>query len=90
MKNARLSAKTYSRTSGHIRNVDDAKEFSQLERQFYESIQCDMERAEIRFHMQKEWRELFSSFCVAMGQRLDADGWLSSVEEIIRFWKRVC
>ena len=84
MKNARLSAKTYKRITGHVRQPNDAKEFSQLERQFYDSIQCDMERAEIRFHMQKEWRELFSSFCVAMGQRLDADSWLSSVEEMDR------
>jgi hypothetical protein len=84
MKNARLSAKTYNQTHGYIRGANDAKDFSQLERQFYDSIQCDMERAEIRFHMQKEWRELFSSFCVAMGQRLDADSWLSSVEEMDR------
>jgi hypothetical protein len=84
MKNARLSAKTYTQTHGYVRGANDAMDFSQLERQFYDSIQCDMERAEIRFHMQKEWRELFSSFCVAMGQRLDADSWLSSVEEMDR------
>lgn len=82
MKNARLSAKTYKRSCGFISNVEEAKEFSQLERLFFESIQCDMERAEIRFHVQKEWRELFSAFCVSLGQKLDADSWLSSVEEM--------
>ena len=54
MKNAKLSAKTYKPEAGFVVNVEDAKNFSQLEVAFYESIQCDMERAEIRFHMQKE------------------------------------
>ena len=84
MKNARLSAKTYKRSTGYIDDLNDAKEFSQLEVSFFESIQCDFERSEIKFHMEKEWRELFSSFCVAMGQKLDADSWLSSVEEMDR------
>lgn len=84
MKNARLSAKAYKHASGFIANFEDAKEFSDLEKSFFDSIQCDLERAEIRFHMQKEWRELFSSFCVAMKQKLDADSWLSSVEEMDR------
>lgn len=85
MKNAKLSAKAYKHNGpGYIVDDESAKNFSQLELAFYESIQCDMERAEIRFHMQKEWRELFSSYCVSMGQKLDADAWLSSVEELDR------
>lgn len=84
MKNAKLSAKTYKYATGFIIDDAEAEEFSQLEVGFYESIQCDLERAEIRFHMQKEWRELFSSYCVSMGQKLDADSWLSSVEELDR------
>ncbi|KAG7350410.1 hypothetical protein IV203_009770 [Nitzschia inconspicua] len=84
MKNAKLSAKTYKHSTGCISDDAEAKEFSQIEVDFYESIQCDLERAEIRFHMQKEWRELFSSYCVTMGQSLDADSWLSSVEELDR------
>ncbi|KAL3903060.1 MAG: hypothetical protein SGILL_010592, partial [Bacillariaceae sp.] len=84
MKNAKLSAKTYQAMSGYIVNDLEARLFSQSEVDFYESIQCDLERAEIRFHMQKEWRELFSSYCVSMGQKLDADDWLSSVEELDR------
>jgi hypothetical protein len=84
MKNARLSSKAYKHGIGFIANFEAAKAFSELEKSFFDSIQCDLEKAEIRFHMQKEWRELFSAFCVAMGQRLDADSWLSSVEEMDR------
>lgn len=84
MKNAKLSAKTYKPEAGYVTDDTDAKAFSQLEVSFYESIQCDMERAEIRFHMQKEWREFFSSYCVSMGQKLDADAWLHSAEELDR------
>mmetsp|Transcript_55786 Transcript_55786/g.64420 ORF Transcript_55786/g.64420 Transcript_55786/m.64420 type:complete len:791 (+) Transcript_55786:97-2469(+) len=84
MKNAKLSAKTYKPGTWYVSNDEDAKKFSQLEVAFYESIQCDMERAEIRFHMQKEWREYFSSFCVSMGQKLDAGAWLNSAEELDR------
>lgn len=84
MKNAKLSAKTYKPDAGFVSDDEEAKKFSRLEVAFYESIQCDMERAEIRFHMQKEWREYFSSFCVSMGQKLDADAWLHSAEELDR------
>lgn len=84
MKNARLSAKSYKISNGYVTDFEQAKEFSELEKSFFDSIQCDMERAEIRFHMQKEWRELFSTYCVAVGQKLDADSWLSSVEEMDR------
>lgn len=84
MKNAKLSAKTYKPEVGYVVDDEDAKFFSKLEVAFFESIQCDMERAEIRFHMQKEWREFFSSYCVSMGQQLDADAWLRSAEELDR------
>jgi hypothetical protein len=84
MKNARLSARAYNRTVGYILRDDDAKEFSRLETDFFASIRCRMERSEIRFHMQKEWREQFSDFCVKIGQTLDADRWLTSVEEMDR------
>lgn len=84
MKNAKLSARLYARKAGFIVQVSEAAEFSQLETDFFASIKCNMERSEIRFHMQKEWRELFSNYCVALGQKLDADEWLSSVEEMDR------
>jgi hypothetical protein len=84
MKNAKLSSKAYKHSNGYIASFEEAKEFSALEKSFYDSIPCDLERAEIRFHMQKEWREQFSTFCSALGQKLDADAWLSSVEEMDR------
>lgn len=83
MKNAKLSTKTFTRTTGFLQG-DDAKEFTQVESDFFASIPCSMERAEIRFHMQKEWREFFSSYCVEIGQPLDADKWMSSVDELER------
>jgi hypothetical protein len=84
MKNARLSARQYKRTIGYIVEDDQAREFSTLETEFFASIRCNMERSEIRFHMQKEWRELFSNYCVNIGQKMDANEWLHSVEELDR------
>lgn len=84
MKNAKLSTRQYRHIAGYVDNVQEAKEFSQLETDFFASIKCNMERSEIKFHMQKEWRELFSSYCVSIGQSIDADDWLCSVEEMDR------
>ena len=84
MKNAKLSSKTFERTSGYLTDVNEAREFSESEDSFFHSVQCHQERAEIKFHMQREWRELFSNYCVSVGQPLDADAWLSSVEEMDR------
>lgn len=84
MKNAKLSSKAFKRTTGYIVDPNEAREFSDLEDAFYFSIQDQQERAEIKFHMQKEWRELFSNYCVTIGQPVDADQWLSSVEEMDR------
>lgn len=84
MKNAKLSSRTFVRTAGYITDPNEVREFSELEESFYQAIQCHQERAEIKFHMQKEWREHFSQLCVAIGQPLDADAWLSSVEEMDR------
>ena len=71
MKNARLSARQYRLEMGHITHLELARVFSRKETEFFASIKCPMERSEIRFHMQKEWRELFSSYCVSIGQSLD-------------------
>lgn len=84
MKNAKLSTKTFQRVVGYLSDVNEAREFSELEESFFNAIQDLQERAEIKFHMQREWREQFSQFCVSVGQPLDADGWLSSVEEMDR------
>ncbi|CAB9518906.1 phosphotransferase system component [Seminavis robusta] len=84
MKNAKLSSRCYKRTVGFIADDKDARLFSEAESGFFDSIPCSLEKSEIKFHMQKEWRELYSSYCVAIGQKLDADSWLSSVEEMDR------
>jgi hypothetical protein len=84
MKNAKLSTKTFQRTVGYLLDVNETREFSELEESFFNGIQELQERAEIKFHMQREWREQFSQFCVSIGQPLDADGWLGSVEEMDR------
>ena len=84
MKNARLSARCYKRTAGFIKEDKEARAFSEAESSFFDSISCSLEKSEIKFHMQKEWRELYSSYCVSIGQKLDADAWLTSVEEMDR------
>lgn len=83
MKNAKLSTKSYHRITGCL-DMADAREFSELEESFFNSIGDFQERAEVKFHMQKEWREQFSRVCATLGQPLDADAWLSSVEEMDR------
>jgi bHLH-MYC and R2R3-MYB transcription factors N-terminal len=83
MKNAKLSTKMFQRTTGCLYTVE-AAEFSSLEESFFLSIPDPVERAEVKFHMQREWREQFSRVCASIGQSLDADLWLSSVEEMDR------
>merc|ERR1719162_494778 len=84
MKNAKLSSRTFQRLSPGIMDNNEMREFSELEDLFFQSIQCQQERAEIRFHMQREWREQLSLYCSSVGQPLDADAWLASVEEMDR------
>lgn len=84
MKNAKLSSKQYKKVLGYILRDEDAREFSILETEFYASIRCNMERSEIRFHMQKEWREAFSTYCLNIGHTIDANEWLQSAEELDR------
>lgn len=43
MKNARFSAKQYVRKIGHTMSADEAREFSQLETDFFASVKCNME-----------------------------------------------
>jgi hypothetical protein len=84
MKNAKLSSRTFQRAAGGVLDNNEAREFSELEDLFFQSVQDHQERAEIKFHMQKEWREQFSLYCNSVNQPLDADAWLSSVEEMDR------
>lgn len=83
MKNAKLSTKMFQRSTGCL-FVGEAAEFASLEESFFLSIPDVVERAEVKFHMQREWREQFSRVCAVMGQPLDADLWLTSVEEMDR------
>lgn len=70
MKNAKLSSKTFQITTGNLTPAE-AREFSEIEEAFFQSILELKERAEIKFHMQKEWREQFSRVCAALCQPLD-------------------
>eukprot|EP00537_Pseudo-nitzschia_pungens_P002866 CAMPEP_0172367172 /NCGR_PEP_ID=MMETSP1060-20121228/19420_1 /TAXON_ID=37318 /ORGANISM="Pseudo-nitzschia pungens, Strain cf. cingulata" /LENGTH=714 /DNA_ID=CAMNT_0013091311 /DNA_START=142 /DNA_END=2286 /DNA_ORIENTATION=- len=84
MKNAKLSSRSFQRVAPGILDNNEVREFSELEDLFFQSIQCQQERAEIKFHMQREWREQLSLYCSSVGQPLDADAWLGSVEEMDR------
>ncbi|KAL3794767.1 hypothetical protein HJC23_012777 [Cyclotella cryptica] len=84
MKNAKLSSKTFKRTVGYLAEEMEARSFSDAEMAFFASIQSPLERAEMKFHIAKEWRETFSTYCVSHGQSLNVDHWLASVEEMDR------
>lgn len=84
MKNAKLSSKIFQGTDCFITEISECTKFSEVEDKFLQVISDPKERAELRFNMQKEWRENFSTFCVQIGQPVDADAWLSSVEEMDR------
>jgi hypothetical protein len=84
MKNAKLSSRSFKRTTGFIQDLNDAREFSSVEEAFFYSIHGVEERAEMRFQMQKHWREMFCVYCAGVGQPLDTTDFDSSVEEIKR------
>jgi hypothetical protein len=84
MKNAKLSTRSYARGTGCIADLGDAIEFSALEEAFFNSITCAVERSAIKFHMQRQWREMFCRVCSDRGQLLQAEPWLNSVEEVER------
>eukprot|EP00956_Cyclotella_meneghiniana_P036110 scaffold121622_cov79-Cyclotella_meneghiniana.AAC.1 len=84
MKNAKLSSKTFKRSIGFLCEEMEARAFSDAETAFFNSITNLLERAEIKFHIAKEWREMFSTYCVSHGQSLNVDKWLASVEEMDR------
>lgn len=84
MKNAKLSSKTFRRTTGYLTSEIEAREYSEAEDAFFHSLQNQVERSEMRFHTRKEWRETFSTYCVSHGQMLNADAWLESIDEMDR------
>jgi len=84
MKNAKLSSVTFRPVKHYIKNDGECCEFSRLEDGFFLAIQDAGERAELKFHMSREWRDMFCDFCMKTGQKLDADAWLTSVDEMDR------
>ena len=84
MKNAKLSSKTFRRTTGYLTSEIEAREYSEAEDAFFHSLQNQVERCEMRFHTRKEWSETFSTYCVSHGQMLNADAWLESIDEMDR------
>ena len=86
LKKAKLCARNYIRTSGNVcvtgevRSSISAQGFSRLQELFLKSV--GDARQELTQNLSKQWRELFSNFCVERGQSVDASDWLSSVEEL--------
>ena len=84
MKHAKLSTKYFFPKTGHIQDDEKAKEVSKLESRFISTIIDPIERSEIQFHMQREWREHFAERCTHLRILVDADQWLKSVDNIDR------
>ena len=95
MKNAKLSTKYFFPKSGYIDGLNDqhaptatksytAEEVSKLEMKFITSIRDPVERSEVSFHMQKEWRAHFAQRCHYLHVDFDGRAWLSSVDEMER------
>lgn len=84
MKNAKLSTKTFSKTTGHLASSSinsDARDFARLEEAFVNSMGNPQGSASLQFHIQKQWRQQFRQLCDTTGQPLDAQAWLQSVDE---------
>jgi hypothetical protein len=79
--NAKLSSKSYASKTGWLHDKDEAMEFSKMEDDFLQNVEDPMEQAELEFHLQKEWREHFSSVCASYQQPLQASAWLDSWAE---------
>ena len=84
MKNAKLSSNLFNGRECYISDNNECADFSQMEYAFFQSIVDSRERAYLKFHIRKEWREMFCAFCLEIGQPIVADAWLNSVEEIDR------
>lgn len=82
MKNAKLSSNLYYGIEAHIPDDAECVEFSEMEHAFFQSVSDRKERAYLKFHIRKEWRELFCAFCQEIGQSVLADAFLNSVEEM--------
>lgn len=84
MKHAKLSTKYFRLKDGYLKDAAKAKEFSELEFNFVTCVSDPVERSEIQFHMQKEWREHLAERCTYLRIVFDADKWLQSVDQMDR------
>lgn len=84
MKHAKLSTKYFRLKDGYLKDPAKAKEFSELEFNFITCVSDPVERSEIQFHMQREWREHLAERCTYLRIMFDADKWLQSVDQMDR------
>eukprot|EP00526_Cylindrotheca_closterium_P004522 CAMPEP_0113624246 /NCGR_PEP_ID=MMETSP0017_2-20120614/12494_1 /TAXON_ID=2856 /ORGANISM="Cylindrotheca closterium" /LENGTH=804 /DNA_ID=CAMNT_0000534261 /DNA_START=229 /DNA_END=2643 /DNA_ORIENTATION=- /assembly_acc=CAM_ASM_000147 len=87
MKNAKLSTRSFEVTQKSISvpAKEDRQVFSALQDRFISSMPTKIAQLELKFNLVKQWRAYFSNLCIQVGfQGLDANDWISSVEEIER------
>jgi len=84
MKHAKLSTRNFHLDEGYIRDVSKAKELSRVELAFLNSINDPVERSEIKFHMQREWRDHLAERLTYLRISFDAEEWLKSVDTMNR------
>mmetsp|Transcript_5235 Transcript_5235/g.11874 ORF Transcript_5235/g.11874 Transcript_5235/m.11874 type:complete len:931 (-) Transcript_5235:262-3054(-) len=84
MKHAKLSTRHFHLNDGCIRSLERAKDVSRLEMAFVNSISDPVERSEIKFHMQREWRDHLAERLTYLRISFDAEEWLKSVDMMDR------
>jgi len=82
MKKANLSTRHFLGNTAHIEDAELARELSRLELCFVNSIVEPVERSEIKFHMQREWRDYLAARCTALNIGFEATEWLKSIENM--------
>jgi hypothetical protein len=83
MKHAKLSANFYRIRTGRL-SPNDASTLSGLESRFVNAITDPVERSEVVFHMQREWREHLAERLTYLRLDFDASEWLRSVDVVER------
>ncbi|KAL3791759.1 hypothetical protein HJC23_007526 [Cyclotella cryptica] len=81
MKHAKLSTKYFHIKRGFLFDNTAAREFSRLEYSFIHVITDPIERSEIQFHMQREWREHLAERCSYLRIMFEGSAWVKSVEK---------
>mmetsp|Transcript_16324 Transcript_16324/g.35278 ORF Transcript_16324/g.35278 Transcript_16324/m.35278 type:complete len:1158 (+) Transcript_16324:148-3621(+) len=94
MKHAKLSTKYFRIQSGHLSNNPNgisnntqgaavaaaAKQFSKSEQAFIQATPDPIERTEISFHMQREWRDHLALRLQYLRLSFTANTWLASID----------